>query len=266
MPLHYWRDLTTTDFRGFDAEADVALVPLGAIEQHGPHLPLATDAVIAEAIAERAALAAAEEVRVILLPCQSIGQSIEHADYPGTITAPTETLLQSWTAIGEGVHRAGLRKVVFFNAHGGQPQIMELVVQDLRVRFELFAVASSWWRMGLPDIGIADDEIKHGIHGGLIETAMMCHLAPALVRMDLTDEFRSVLPEVEARYEQLRLTGGISAGWQAQDLHPLGVAGNAAGATPEMGAAIVEHIVSRLATLLIEVSDYSLENIKPKPL
>ncbi|MGI9333556.1 MAG: creatininase family protein [Gammaproteobacteria bacterium] len=265
MPLHHWRDLTTADFEDFDAQRDVALVPLGAIEQHGPHLPLSTDAVIAEEVAERAAAMAAERVRIIVLPCQNIGQSIEHVDFPGTLTAPTETLLQSWAAIGEGVHRAGLRKIVFLNAHGGQPQVMEIVVQDLRVRFGLFAVASSWWLMGLPDIGIDEEEIRHGIHGGLIETSMMQYLRPQHVRMTHAGNFRSVLPGLEARYEQLRLLGGVSAGWQAQDLHPLGVAGNAAAATPEMGAAIVDHVVARFATLLVEVSDYELENLEHRP-
>ncbi len=260
-PVRYWQDLTTTEFDAVDAERTVALLPLGAIEQHGPHLPVSTDAVIAESLVRLAAERAAAPA--LVLPTQAIGKSNEHLAYPGTLTLDAGTLLALWTEIGESVHRAGVRRLLMVNAHGGQPQVMEMVARELRVRHAMLAVSSSWWHMGLPETSVPDDEVRHGIHGGQVETSMMLHLRPDLVRMDRARDFRSVLPDVEAEYERLRLVGGVSAGWQAQDLHPAGVAGNASAASAALGEAIVEHAAAALGRLVEEVSRYPLDALRP---
>ena len=142
MNVVYWQDLTTREFAALDPERTVALLPLGSIEQHGPHLPVSTDATIAEAMCIRAAARVPAEIPVLVMPTQSVGKSTEHLQYEGTLTHTAETLLQAWLEIGDSVARAGLRKLVFFNGHGGQPQIMEICCRELRIRHDMLCVGS----------------------------------------------------------------------------------------------------------------------------
>jgi len=260
--MRYWAELTTTDFAELDPERTIALAPLGAIEQHGPHLPLATDAIIAEEIARLGAERATADV--LVLPTSMIGKSNEHLAYPGTLTFETETLLHLWTETAESVHRAGLRKIVFLNAHGGQPQVMQIVARDLRVRHAMLAVYANAWDCGYPEDLLPAGESRHGIHGGQSETSLMLHLRPALVRMDRARDFRPATMEIEAAYRRLRLVGSPGAGWMAQDLHPEGVAGNAAAATAETGRHIAESLADGLATLIEETAAYPLANLRSR--
>ncbi|MEM8793647.1 MAG: creatininase family protein [Pseudomonadota bacterium] len=260
--MRLWSDLTTTDFDTLDPETTVALVPLGAIEQHGPHLPLSTDAVIAEEIARRGAEKA--KANVLVLPTSAIGKSTEHLDYPGTLTLETKTLLDLWTETGESVARAGLRKIVFLNAHGGQPQVMQIVARELRVRHAMLAVAANWWECGFPDGAISPEEHAHGIHGGQSETSLMLHFRPDLVRMDKAKDFRPSTYSVHAENRIFRLTGAPAAAWMAQDLHPDGVAGYAAAATAETGALIAGAAIEGLASLLDETARYPLANLRSR--
>ncbi len=264
MTLRYWQDLTTVDFEGLDPERCVAVMPLGAIEQHGPHLPVSTDAVIAEEMAKRALEQVPAEVPALLMPTMAVGKSNEHLAYRGTLTLSAKTLMDLWFEVAEGVKRAGLAKILFVNAHGGQPQVMEIVARELRVRHGLLAVSSSWWHMGLPEGLVHADEVRHGIHGGTVETSIMLHLRPDLVRMDRAENFTSVLPETEEANRRLRYVGGVGIGWQAQDLHPAGVAGDASAATAEIGAAVVDHVTEGLAELVAEVSRHPLSSLKSR--
>jgi len=261
---HRWQDLTTVDFESLDPECTVAVLPVGAIEQHGPHLPVATDALIADAVAGAAVEAAVadSDLPVLLLPTMPVGKSNEHIDFPGTLTLPAETLIGLWREIGESVARSGIRKMVMINAHGGQPQVMEIVARELRVRHEMLCVSSSWWHMGLPDGLVPEDEQRHGIHGGLVETSLILHLAPDLVNMDKAEDFRPVMAEIAADNEKLTYVGGVGIGWQAQDIHPDGVAGNAAAATPDLGKAVFDHVVTGYVKLLTEVAAYPLSRIR----
>ncbi len=260
--FRFWQDLTTRDFAAIDPETAVAVLPVGAIEQHGPHLPVATDACIAEEIASRGLQKFDGDGEALLLPVTSVGKSNEHLAFPGTLTHSAETLIRAWTEIGESVHRAGVRKLVFLNSHGGQPQVMEIVARELRVRCEMLAVSSSWWHMGFPDGLIPPEEIRHGIHGGLVETSMMLHLRPDLVRMDRSQDFVPAMVDSDSENEKLRYLGGVGIGWQAQDIHPAGVAGNAAAATAEIGAAIIEHVTDGFARLVSEVAAFPLSRLK----
>ena len=259
--LRYWQDLTSDDFAALDPETTVAVMPLGAIEQHGPHLPVSTDAVIAEEMAKGALEKLSDEVPALLMPTQAIGKSNEHLAFAGTLTLTAKTLIDVWYEVAEGIRRAGLNKILFVNAHGGQPQVMEIVARELRVKQQILAVSSSWWHMGLPEGLVAADEIRHGIHGGTVETSIMLHLRPGLVKMDKAENFVSVLPATEDANERLRYVGGVGIGWQAQDLHPLGVAGDASAATPEIGEAVVTHVTSALAQLISEVSRHPLSSL-----
>ena len=264
--LRRWQDLTTRDFDGLDPERTVAVLPVGAIEQHGPHLPVAVDALVAEAVAERALARLPAEVPALLLPLLPVGKSNEHIDYWGTLTLSAETLMRLWLEVGESVARAGVRKLIFLNSHGGQPQVMEIVARELRVRRRMLCIACSWWHMGLPE-GLFDaQEVRHGVHGGDIETSIMLALQPDLVRMERAENFRPVTLDTEPHFERLRYLGGPAIGWQAQDLHPAGVAGDATRATAEKGEALLAHVTAGFAKLVQEVSAYPLSSLVTRDL
>ena len=262
-PVTYWQDLTTNDFQAIDPETTVALLPLGAIEQHGPHLPVSTDATIAEEMCVRAAALVGDEIPLLVMPTQSVGKSTEHLQFEGTLTHTAETLLHSWMEVGDSVARAGVKKLVFFNGHGGQPQIMEICCRELRIKHDMLCVGSSGWSFGPPpESEVPQDERRWGIHAGTVETSIMLYLRPELVHMEHARDFHGLLPQVEEDFERLRVIGSTYMGWQAQDLHPDGCSGNAEDADPAIGEIYVSHITRGLAELLGEVSRYPLNRIR----
>jgi creatinine amidohydrolase len=193
----YWSELTTEDFKHLDAERVVAILPVAATEQHGPHLPVATDTAIAEGLVRLTLERLPDDLKVLVLPTQPIGKSNEHLRSPGTLTYSAETVLRIWTEVGECVHRAGLRKIVIVNSHGGNSELMGIVARELRVRLGMVVVTTAWMRFGVPD-GLYDEiEKVHGIHAGDVETSLMLHLRPDLVQMDKAAHFlpRSVAME-----------------------------------------------------------------------
>ncbi len=262
--MRYWQDLSTDEFTKLDPARTVALLPLGAMEQHGPHLPVSTDATIAESICQGAASLVADDVPLLLLPTQDIGKSTEHVQFEGTLTHSAQTLLSSWTEIGESVARAGVRKLMFFNAHGGQPQVMEICCRELRANRKMLALGCSGWSFGAPAGDVPADEVRHGIHAGQVETSMMLHLRPDLVKMDKARNFKGLLADVESEYRQLRVLGSTYMGWLSNDLHPAGCSGNAAAATAELGALYCNHYMRGLATLIEEVAAYPLSRLRDR--
>lgn len=252
LGARYWAELKTTDFSALPADT-VAMVPVGAIEQHGPHLPVSTDMTIAEGMA--AAIASrVTQGSVLVLPGVSYGKSDEHLDFAGTVSLDEATLLSILIAIGQGVRRAGLRRIVFLNAHGGNVPVIQIACRKLRVESGLFAVAAGWMSMGMPDGLLSPSEVRDGIHGGLAETALMLHFRPDLVDMKLAENFVPQSGAVAESNSVLRMLGPVSAGWIAQDLHPKGAAGDASGATAATGLKIVEHVATRYLTLLQEIA------------
>lgn len=261
-PKRYWQDMTTAEFAALDAERVIAVLPVAAIEQHGPHLPVFVDACINRGVIERTLEILPDDLPVTVLPAMPVGKSNEHLAYPGTLTLGAETLTRLWTEIGESVARAGVRKLVLFNSHGGQPQIMDIVARDLRVRLEMFVVTVSTYSLGKPAGMFPDRELAHGIHGGSVETSIMLHLRPDLVRMEEAKDFVPASIAMESEYRYLRPEGGIGFGWQTQDINADGACGNALDADAERGERLVEHAASAFVDLLREIDRYPLENIR----
>ena len=261
----YWRDLPWTAFQGLDPEATVALLPVAAIEQHGPHLPVGVDAFINQGVVEAAMPLMSDDV--LVLPASQVGKSNEHLAFPGTLTFSAETLIRIWTEIGESVARAGIRKFVMLNSHGGQPQVMDIVARDLRVRRGMFAVAAN-----LSGLNRARDlftalEGRHGIHAGSSETSQMLHLQPDLVRLDKARNFAPSTIVLEHEFTHLRAEGhAVGFGWQTQDLHPSGACGDATDADAERGAAVVASKAQGVAALVAEMARFPLANLVAGPL
>ena len=264
LPRRYWHEMTTKEFAQLDADRVIAVLPLGAIEQHGPHLPVWVDTCLNQGILRHAVALMPDELPVTILPTLPIGKSDEHIAYPGTLTVHYETLIRLWTEVGESVNRAGVRKLVLFNSHGGQPELMTIVARDLRVRLGMLVVAVNWFALGLPDGLFGEEEQRHGIHGGAIETSMMLHLAPDLVDREECRNFTSLSAEMASRYRDLAPEGPVSFGWQTQDLNPYGACGDARDADPERGRALVEHAASRLVDLLREIDRFPLDTLRDR--
>jgi creatinine amidohydrolase len=253
--MRLWQDLTWPEVMRLPKDV-VAVLPTAAVEQHGPHLPLSTDTDINLGILARLGTLLAPDAPVFALPLQAIGLSVEHIKFPGTITGSVETLLSLWTEIGESVARAGVKRLLLLNSHGGQPQLLDLVCRRLRNRVGMFAVACSWGRLGLPDGLIAAGEQRHGIHGGQIETSLMMRLRPDLVRTEQLRNYPSAWIAQQDRIAILHPQGSVGV---SQDLIRFGALGDASIATPELGEAILAHTAARLVTLIGEMRAFDVD-------
>ena len=261
----WWQELASPEFTRLDPTSTVAVLPVGAIEQHGPHLPVAVDTCLNEAIIRRALELLPPNTPVLVLPTTAVGKSNEHIDFPGTLTLSAGTLIRVWYEIGASVRRAGLRKLLLFNSHGGQPQVMQIVARELRIDHQMLVVAANWFSWGVPDGLFEARELRHGIHGGSVETAMMLALRPDLVERDAAADFVPVTVADDLAYPRLRALGAAGLGWQAQDLHREGVCGDAGRATADAGRAVIEHAAQCLVELAQELVRFPLDRLRAGP-
>lgn len=260
LPSRFWADLSTRDFTGLRASGQarqtVAVLPVAAIEQHGPHLPLSVDATLLQGVMDAALPLLPAALPVLFLPPQVVGLSPEHIRFPGTLTLSPATVIALWTEIGECVARAGVKKLLLFNGHGGQVSVMDIVARELRTRSHLLVYSASWFSLPLPDAvagQFSAEEHRFGIHAGEIETSMMLHLAPSAVHMEHARDFRSTSQDRAERYAILGNGKSAKLGWQMQDYNRQGAAGNAAAATAEKGQALLDASGRALAQLLGEI-------------
>lgn len=249
----WWVDFRADEFDGIDPLKTIAVLPVAAVEQHGPHLPLGTDVILNRGCLEmlRPRVPAGLDIRV--LPIQEVGKSNEHIWAPGTLTSGVHGLIDTWVEIGLSVARAGVRKLLFINSHGGNEEVMGIVARELRVRADMLVVKSGWSKFPPPDGLLPDVERQHGIHGGDFETSMMLYFRPDLVRADKLADFPSVAARDEARFTHLRPTGSHAYSWISSDLHPSGTVGDASKATAEKGRLIAEREVAGMLELLADI-------------
>jgi creatinine amidohydrolase len=265
VPPRDWTDIRWPEIAGTAAERWIAVLPLAATEQHGPHLPVGTDVMIAEAYLARVRELLPETIPATFLPLQPVGISTEHIDYPGTLTLPAETALQSWTALGKSVARAGIRKLVMVTSHGGNSAAMTLVAQDLRARHGLLAVTTAWSRFGAPDGLFPEEELRHGIHGGAVETSIMLARYPEAVRKEKIADFRPSSIAMEKDYRWLSAHRPAPFAWQAQDLHPGGAVGDATQASAEKGQRLLDHGAAAFCELLADIDKFDPETLSDRP-
>ena len=261
MASLYWEHLTTAQFAVRDFAQTVVILPVAATEQHGPHLPVSTDAAIGEAILRRTAELLPPDADVLILPMQRVGKSDEHLAYPGTLTVSLDTLRALWRDLARSVARAGARRLILFNSHGGQISLVDIVCRDIRIELGMLAVACSWFRIAEVGDLFSSTEIEHGIHGGDIETSMMLAIDPAHVDMARAEDFTPLTMAIQRSGSPLTAEGRVGFGWQAQDLHPAGVCGDAASATAEKGAAVIDRAADGLLRLIEAARAFDLRHL-----
>lgn len=265
MQHRFWANYTARDFAALPHERLIAVLPVGAIEQHGPHLPLSVDQAILDGILAATLPLISADLPALILPTLPVGKSDEHSAYPGTLTFSAATLMAMWSDIGTSVARAGVRKLVILNSHGGQIAPMDIVARDLRLRHKMLVVAANWFAMGLPPDLFTPEEERFGIHAGDMETSVMRALHPDLVQMDHARDFQPLVAEMAKDNKHLGLTPAGKLAWAAQDMHPAGACGNATLATVEKGQKVTANAARQIVTLLEEVDRMTLTHLDNTP-
>ncbi|MGF1577176.1 MAG: creatininase family protein [Cyanophyceae cyanobacterium] len=252
-PHRFFPYLTWTEIAAIPDKANTVIVqPVAAIEQHGPHLPLVVDSAIGTAVIGRAMEKLEPGIPAYVLPTQCYGKSNEHWHFPGTIALSAQTLISVLSEVAESIYRAGFRKLVFINSHGGQPQVLEIVARDLHQKYEdflLFPIAA--WRV--PNNGdqlFTAKEREFGIHGGDGETSIMLHILGDQVRMEkAVCEYPQQLPTDSL----LSMEGQMPFAWVTRDLTQSGVLGDATVATAEKGRLVVESLADGWVHLIKDI-------------
>ncbi|MDX7949993.1 creatininase family protein [Lichenihabitans sp. Uapishka_5] len=262
----FWMDWAWPDFAAADLGNTIAVLPVAAVEQHGPHLPVGVDTFIMEGYLRRVAATMPDDLPVLFLPVQPIGKSNEHVAFPGTLTLSAATVIRAWTEIGESVHRAGIRKLLLLNSHGGNVTSLDIVARDLRVSHGMLVATASWHRFGYPETVAGPVERTHGIHAGEVETSLMLAFRPDLVRRDKSEDFRPDSMAIEREFKWLRVTQPVGFGWTAQDNSPSGAMGNAAAATVEKGEQAADYGAAAFVELIRDMAAFDLARLRPGPL
>ena len=257
---HFWANLKTTDFANLDLNRCIAVLPVAATEQHGPHLPLNVDATLVDGVIAAALPHLAEKLPELFLPTQAIGFSPEHTAFAGTLTLKASTIIALWTEIAECVAASGVKKMVILNSHGGQVGLLDVVARDLRARLGMLVYSVNWFNLPLIGEGgesVADqfsaEEHRFGIHAGDMETSMMLALKPEQVDMSQAQHFHSTSQDRAEKFSILGDGKSAKLAWQMQDYNPHGAAGNAAAATADKGRALLDAAGRSLAKLLGEI-------------
>jgi creatinine amidohydrolase len=251
-PSRFLPYLSFTQVAALPARADTVIVlPAGSVEQHGAHLPCAVDVMIAAAVVGHALARLPVDVPAFALPPLTYGQSVEHEDFPGTLTLEAATVQATVEQIGASVWRAGFRKLLIVNGHGGQPQVLELAALQLRRQFGDFVVVPKFvWH--LPHVAgqfLSATENRLAMHAGHAETALMLALAPETVHMDRAAAHYP--PEFDSPL--LAPKGRPACAWMSADFGDSGVIGDPTGATAEQGRAILDSLADSWAQAITEL-------------
>ncbi len=265
----FWADLKSPDFASLDLARCIAVLPVAAVEQHGPHLPLNVDATLADGVVQATLPHLQNDLPVLFLPTQAIGFSPEHTAFAGTLTLKSETVIRLWTDIAESVAATGVKKLVLLNSHGGQVGMLDIVARDLRARLGMLVYSVNWFN--LPLVGDNDElvnerfsaeEHRFGIHAGDIETSMMLALKPEQVDMAKAQDFHSTSKDRAQKFSILGDGKSAKLAWQMQDYNPQGAAGNAAAATADKGRAVLDAAGKSFAQLLLEIDSLPADTLR----
>ena len=271
-PSAFWADCGTTHFqslRDSGTMADViAVLPVAATEQHGPHLPLKVDTAIVDGVIAAALPNLAPSSQALFLPTQAVGFSPEHARFAGTLTLKAETVMRLWTDLGDSIAATGVRKMLIFNAHGGQANFMDIVARDLRARHRMLVYTANWY--GLPLVSPQGEDLnalfsaqeqRFGVHAGAVETSLMLALDGQRVDRGAAVNFPSSAQARAQRFEILGNGRSAKMAWQIQDYNPSGAVGDASAATAGKGHQLLDAAGRALAQLLAEMQALPLSTL-----
>jgi creatinine amidohydrolase len=269
-PRH-WSTLKSPDFAQLDLPRCIAVLPVAAVEQHGPHLPLNVDAALVEGVVEATLPHLPATQPVLFLPTQSVGFSPEHTRFAGTLTLKAETVIRLWTELAESVAQTGVKKLVLLNSHGGQVGLLDVVARDLRARLGMLVYSVNWFNLPLTgedgkpvnDLFSAEEH-RFGIHAGEIETSMMLALKPGQVDMAKAQNFHSTSQDRAKKFSILGDGRSAKLAWQMQDYNPQGAVGNAAAATAEKGRALLGAAGRSLAQVLAQIDQLPADTLSDK--
>jgi creatinine amidohydrolase len=260
--VRFWQDLTSAEVAEAVRHDPVVVLPVAAIEQHGPHLPLSTDAEIGRGIMACAFSLLPDDVPAWVLPAQVVGASAEHMSFPGTLSIPGSVLGRVIRSIGTSLAAAGVRRLVLFNSHGGNRDVLDRAGLELRARSRLLVVKATYARFPRPEkLDLPESEWTHGLHGGAVETAMMLHLRPDLVKRADIRRHRSLGEELDGSLRRLGAEGVASFSWLAQDLSASGAMGDASLASEAMGRVLVHHYGGVLAEVIRDARDFPVARL-----
>lgn len=257
LPFLTWQDVQCLP----DRENTVIIQPVGAIEQHGPHLPLVTDAAVLTGVLGAALEQLPSHIPAYCMAPLHYGKSNEHWHFPGTISLSAETLLHTLMEVGHSVYRAGLRKLILANGHGGQPQVVEIAARELRLAYPDMTVFPLFlW--SVPHNGeelMSPRELKEGIHGGDAETSVMLALLPDQVKMVLAATEYPPLPPMEL----LSVEGPLPFAWVTRDLSASGVIGDPTAASLEKGKQLLDSLAVGWVRVIAEIHRFRMPAPEP---
>ena len=264
----FWADLKSPDFARLDLARCIAVLPVAAIEQHGPHLPLHVDTTLVEGVIAATLPHLPADLPALFLPTQAIGFSPEHTAFAGTLTLKADTIIALWTELAESVARTGVKKLVLLNSHGGQVGLLDVVARDLRARLGMLVYSVNWFNLPLQtEAGASVNDLfsahehRFGIHAGEIETSMMLALKPHHVDMEKAQNFHSTAQDRAQKFSLLGDGRSAKLAWQMQDYNPQGAVGNAAAATADKGHAVLGAAGRSLAQLLVEIDQLPTDTL-----
>jgi len=260
--IRQWQSLTTADAGHAAARDPVVILPLAAIEQHGPHLPLSTDLDIGMGLLASAFGHLPDDFPAWVLPPQAVGASLEHVRFPGTLSLDPELLSSVICQYGVALSRCGIRRLLLSNSHGGNRAALDAAGLWLREERGLLVVKASYFDFPRPAVlDLPESEWRHGLHGGAVETAMMLHLRPDLVRLSEIADAPTLGHELDETLRRLRPEGAVSFSWLAGDLNRSGAFGNALRADAVMGEHLVAHFGAVLADAIRDAGAFPLDRL-----
>jgi creatinine amidohydrolase len=261
-PIRWWQSLTSAEVANLSWQEPVAILPLAAIEQHGPHLPLSTDLDIGLGILAAAFRLLPSDFPAFALPPQAVGASREHARFAGSLALEPELLIAAIESAGDALARDGVKRLVLCNSHGGNRYAVDEAGLRIREAHDMLVVKASWFRFPRPSqIELPESEWRYGLHGGAVETAMMMHLRPDLVQKDKVARWHSLAEELDKTLNRIAPEGEAPFAWLAGDLNPAGAVGDARYADPAMGARMVDHYGSVLAEVILDARAFPLDRL-----
>lgn len=249
--------LTTGEIAALPKEDALIVLPIGAVEQHGPHLPVYTDTLLGEAFMAAAFANLPKDAPIWLLPSIGYGKSTEHAEYPGTITLSARTLMSVLEDVAASLARSGFKKLLLFNTHGGNADLLGMMAREIRISTGMAVFRLDPGAVGYADEFADDEEKACGIHGGDVETSLVMAVCPDWTRPELALREMPRFPRTAALSLRAK-----SFAWTTKDISASGIAGDATKASAARGEAMLNKAGPLLAEALLEIAAFDLNSIR----